>query len=113
MKGIRPSVPSSFVVRPSFFVHHLPVNRPKHLHYLRACFHGYGARIAGTLIFLALARLASTVDPVFLKKIIDGITAHSPLRAVMGAIPVHFSLKGATSTGEFLGAWPVGPVEGG
>ena len=58
-----------------------------HMGYLWACFKGYGLQMSATLIFLSLARVASTFDPVYLKKIIDALGAHKPF-AVMGMILV-------------------------
>jgi ATP-binding cassette subfamily B protein len=68
-------------------------------------------RLVGTLVFLALARLASTADPVYLKKIIDGIGAHRPLAALGAVILVYFGLKIAAFIGEFLRDWTFAPVE--
>src|SRR5205823_1063454 len=79
--------------------------------YLRRCFRGYEVKIAATLIILALARFASTLDPLFLKKIIDGIGAHSPMAALMALVGVYFALKVATFIGEFLRDWIFAPVE--
>jgi ATP-binding cassette subfamily B protein len=88
------------------------VTRPKNnLGYLRACFHGYELRIAGTVLFLTLARAASTADPMYLKKIIDGIGARQPLAALSAAILGYFALRIATFIGEFLRDWIFAPVE--
>ena len=57
-----------------------------HLGYLGACFRGYRAHLVGTLICLALARAAATADPLYLKKIIDGLMARQPLEMLGGAI---------------------------
>jgi ABC-type transport system involved in Fe-S cluster assembly fused permease/ATPase subunit len=86
--------------------------KPKpNLTYLGTCFRPYAARLVGTLVFLVLARAASTFDPVYLKKIIDGITAGHPLSALTVAIGSYFALKIATFTGEFLRDWIFAPVE--
>lgn len=82
-----------------------------HLAYLWDCFRGYNFRIAGTLLFLCLARLAATADPVFLKQIIDGLAARQPLTALVTAVAFYFGLRGLTLLGEFLRDWIFAPVE--
>ncbi len=82
-----------------------------HLAYLWNCFRGYGVRIAGTLLFLCLARLAATADPVYLKEIIDGLAARQPLSALVTAVGFYFGLRGLTLLGEFLRDWIFAPVE--
>ncbi|HTE17126.1 MAG TPA: ABC transporter transmembrane domain-containing protein, partial [Armatimonadota bacterium] len=82
-----------------------------HLGYLGACFRGYRAHLVGTLICLALARAAATADPLYLKKIIDGLMARQPLEALGSAIFVYFALRVATFVGEFLRDWIFSPVE--
>jgi ABC-type transport system involved in Fe-S cluster assembly fused permease/ATPase subunit len=81
------------------------------LSYLGACFCGYRMRLVGTLVFLVLARLASTADPIYLKKIIDGISAHQAFAAMGAVILVYFGLKVAVFIGEFLRDWIFAPVE--
>lgn len=84
------------------------------LSYLRGCFRGYGPAIAGTMLCLVLARLASTADPVWLKKIIDQLTANtgagltSPLLAAVG---IYIALRVATFVGEMLRDWIFAPVQ--
>lgn len=81
------------------------------LGYLWECFHGYGARLAGTLLFLSLARAAATADPVFLKKIIDQLGHPAPLAALTGTVTFYFGLKIASFLGEMMRDWVFAPVE--
>lgn len=81
------------------------------LRYLRVCFRGYGARLVATLVFLSVARLAATIDPLYLKKIIDGITNHDPWPALQAVIIAYFGLKAATAVFEFLRDYCFSPVE--
>src|SRR5262245_21249954 len=81
------------------------------LRYLRECFRGYERQAGWTLLFLALARLASTADPVYLKKIIDGLTRHDSLEPLRAVILVYFGLKVATFIGELQRDWIFAPVE--
>lgn len=85
--------------------------KKSHLGYLRGCFRPYWGRIAATLVFLALARAASTLDPVFLKQIIDRLGARHPLAALTVPVAIYFGLRIATSLGEFLRDWVFAPVE--
>lgn len=85
--------------------------RKSHLGYLRGCFRPYWGRIVATLVFLALARAASTLDPLYLKQIIDRLGARVPLAALSVPIAVYFALRSATALGEFLRDWIFAPVE--
>jgi len=90
----------------------MDVKHPKnHLGYLRACFRGYEGHLVATMICLSLARAAATVDPLYLKKIIDGLGARQPFAVLAGAVTVYFALKVATFVGEFLRDWIFSPVE--
>ena len=80
------------------------------LRYLGTCFRGFGPRIFATLLFLVVARAASTFDPVYLKKIIDGIAAQHPLSLLGGAIAGYFILRVITFVGELLRDWTFAPV---
>jgi ATP-binding cassette subfamily B protein len=79
--------------------------------YLRECFRGYEGQIFLTVLFLALARMAATADPIWLKKIIDGLTAKQPFEALTGLIVVYFGLRVAAFIGEMLRDWIFAPVE--
>src|SRR5438067_4909606 len=85
--------------------------KKSNLGYLRTCFRGYEIRIAATLVFLALARAASTADPVYLKKIIDRIGQHAPLAALAIPVGVYFTLRVAAFLGELLRDFIFAPVE--
>jgi ATP-binding cassette subfamily B protein len=79
------------------------VNRPKtDLRYLKECFRGYGPQVVAALLFLAIGRAAATGDPVYLKRIIDGLGRGETLSALTGAVTVYFLLKGAAFVFEFL-----------
>ncbi len=88
-----------------------PVPRGSGIRFLRQCFRGHERRTIATLIFLSLARLAATADPVFLKKIIDGIAARSPWAVLVPVIAIYFGLRFATFLGELLRDWIFAPVE--
>src|SRR5688500_987475 len=81
-----------------------------HLGYLRECFRGYGGRIFATLLFLAAARAASTADPLYPKKIIDGLGANQPLSVLSVAVVGYFTLRVIQFVGEFLRDWTLAPV---
>ena len=90
--------------------------RPRHhLGYLRACFSGFGPRIALTVFFLAIARAAATADPLLFKAIIDGLgdaKARGDAFAELGwIVPAYFGLRGVTLVGEHLRDWVFAPVE--
>lgn len=86
-------------------------SKKNHLGYLWRCFDGYKAQIVLTMLCLSVARLAATADPLFLKKIIDGLTLKQPLSALMGFIGLYFAMKVTTFIGEFLRDWIFAPVE--
>ena len=79
--------------------------------YLRECFRGYESRIAATLVFLVLARIAATFDPVYLKKIIDTLTRGDVGAGLTTAVVIYFALRVGTFVGEFLRDWFFSPVE--
>jgi ATP-binding cassette, subfamily B, heavy metal transporter len=88
------------------------LDQPKNnLRYLWRCYRGYGPRLIATLLFLALARAAATGDPVYLKKIIDGITHGHAMSALRTVVLIYFSLKVAAFVGEFLRDVIFAPVE--
>ena len=53
----------------------------------------YSWAVAGTFVFLILGRVASALDPVWLKKIIDGVQDKSTLEQMATVIGVYFGLK--------------------
>lgn len=79
--------------------------------YLWNSFRGYGSAIFLTLLFLALARVASTADPLVLKRIIDGLTAGAAFPALVPLILAYFGLRIAAFLGELLRDWVFAPVE--
>jgi len=81
------------------------------LGYLKDCFRGYEWRLAGTLLFLSLARAASTADPLYLKVIIDRLGQQATFAALAVPVAVYFALKVATFLGEMLRDWIFAPVE--
>lgn len=93
-------------------IQHTVNRKPSHhLTYLRECFRGYEGRIFATLVFLTLARLAATADPIYFKKIIDQLGAGQPMAALSGVVLVYFGLRVATYLGELLRDWVFAPVE--
>ena len=88
-----------------------PTPQKTNLTYLRECFRGYGWHLFGTMLFLALARLAATLDPVYLKRIIDDIGAKRPFEAMLGVVAFYFGLRVVTLVGEFLRDWIFAPAE--
>src|SRR5688572_14093084 len=90
-----------------------PVGKTKkhNLGYVRECFRGYELQVVGTLLFLALARAASTADPLYLKKIFDGIGAGEAFSGIAGAVTIYFALRIASFVGELLRDWIFAPVE--
>jgi ATP-binding cassette, subfamily B, heavy metal transporter len=88
-----------------------PPRAGTNLRYIRECYRGYELKVLATLLCLAAARIASTLDPLLLKSIIDGIGAHAPLSALMVTVVAYFGLRLATLVGEFLRDWIFAPVE--
>lgn len=81
------------------------------LGYLKDCFRGYEWRLVGTLLFLSLARAASTADPLYMKVIIDRLGQQATFAALAVPVAVYFVLKVATFLGEMMRDWIFAPVE--
>lgn len=88
--------------------HHVPKGN---LGILWLFLRGYATRIIFTLLFLIVARLASTADPLYLKQIIDQIGRDSPWAVIFPLVVVYFALRGATVVFEFLRDVIFSPVE--
>jgi ATP-binding cassette subfamily B protein len=58
-----------------------------------------------------VARAATTVDPLYIKRIIDALGAHQPVSVMMAALGIYFALKAGTAVCEFLRDWIFSPVE--
>jgi len=61
-------------------------------------------------IFLISAKVAATAEPVFLRNIINGLTAHNPLSAILAILSIYFLLKLGEAISEFLRDWILAPV---
>jgi ATP-binding cassette, subfamily B, heavy metal transporter len=79
--------------------------------YLWDCYRGYEGRIVATLAALIAARIAATMDPVYLKQVIDGLDAHRPYSAIAAAVGFYFAMRGITFVGEFLRDWIFAPAQ--
>lgn len=75
-----------------------PINRWFLLRFLKP----YTAPTAATLLFLLIGRVASTLDPLWLKKIIDGISQGLTLSALTTIIAAYFGLKVVSAVADFL-----------
>jgi len=70
--------------------------------YLTRYMKGYRTPMTLTLLFLVAGRVASSLDPIWLKKIIDGVGAGKPLDALTTVLGVYFGLKALTFVFDFL-----------
>ncbi len=59
-------------------------------------FKPYRFEIFLTLLFLVGARIASTYDPIILKRIIDSVASHSPLAAASSLLILYFAVRAAS-----------------
>lgn len=82
MRGIPGKVRSIFIETQSVNIWYLT-------RYLKA----YRRPVALTLFFLIAGRIAASLDPVWLKKIIDGVSHGQGLAALAGVIAFYFGLK--------------------
>ncbi len=78
--------------------------------FVARCFRGYGVRVLVTFLCLAGARLATTVDPLLLKRLIDGIAAHHPMAVLMPAVVIYLGLKALAASAELARDWVFSPV---
>ena len=70
--------------------------------YLIRFMSNYKGRIAGSVFFLILASVASSLQPVWLKKIIDLISKGTTLQGLTSVLIIFFSLKIGEALFEFL-----------
>jgi ATP-binding cassette, subfamily B, heavy metal transporter len=73
-------------------------------------FRKYQFSILLALAFLILARIASTYEPIFLKRIIDAITQHQALTVINTILLTYFGIKIVSITLEFLRDYIFSPV---
>ncbi len=85
--------------------------KPNSILYFARFFRPYTGPLVVTFIFLILARVAATFDPVMLKRIIDGVTTHDPVSAIMYTLLLYFGLKLTTIIFELLRDYIYSPVE--
>lgn len=86
-----------------------PENKPSLLYFFRF-FKPYRWLVFLTFVFLIGARVASTYDPVVLKRIIDGVTSQEPLTAIFGLLGLYFGVKFLSILGELLRDYVYSPV---
>ena len=55
-----------------------------------------------TAFFLVLGRTATSLDPIWLKKIIDGAGQRAPFEALAGVVAIYFGLKALTFIFDYL-----------
>lgn len=74
-------------------------------------FKPYTGAVVLTFVFLIIARLASTYDPVLLKQIIDAVSAKQPLSALLGILTLYFAVRFVSIVGELLRDYVYSPVQ--
>lgn len=79
--------------------------------YLTRYMRGYRWPVTGTLVFLAAGRLASSLDPVWLKKIIDGVTKGGTLQSMGAVIVTYFFIRFLSFFFDFLRDLVFAPAE--
>ncbi|KKP87791.1 MAG: ABC transporter, ATP-binding/permease protein [Berkelbacteria bacterium GW2011_GWA2_35_9] len=85
--------------------------KPISIWYLLRYFKGYWGAIIATLLFMALSKIATSFDPIYLKKIIDGVTSQSSFKALLVIIFIYFALKIITALFEYLRDLIFAPAE--
>ncbi len=73
-------------------------------------FKPYSLSILVGLVFLIGARLASILDPIYLRNIIDAITNHKPLAIVTSILIMYFGVRLVTLIAELLRDYFYAPV---
>ncbi|MBU6389567.1 ATP-binding cassette domain-containing protein [Patescibacteria group bacterium] len=62
----------------------------------------YGGLVVITVLFLIAGRITDSLDPIWLKKIIDGVSGHQTFQALTAVIIFYFGLKAFTFIFDFL-----------
>lgn len=70
--------------------------------YLTRYLGAYRGPVVFTLLFLVLGRIGSSLDPIWLKKIIDGIDNGSTWQGLLSVIVAYFVIRGLTAFFDFL-----------
>lgn len=71
----------------------------------------YRAPVFLTALFLILGRIAWSLDPIWLKKIIDGAGRKAPFEALVGVIAFYFGLKALAFIFDYLRDVTFAPAE--
>src|SRR3990167_9871340 len=85
--------------------------KPISIWYLLRYFKGYWGAITATMFFLMASRVAASFDPIYLKKIIDGVTRGSTFNALLTIVIIYFSLKLISALFEYLRDLIFAPAE--
>lgn len=79
-----------------------PEKQASHLPYLVRFLRPYRWLVIFTILFLVGARVSAALDPIWLKKIIDGIAAGETLTGLATIVGVYFGLRATTALFEYL-----------
>lgn len=79
--------------------------------YLAQFLRPYAGLVTATFIFLVAGRVTSTLDPIWLKKIIDGVTAHTALGMMGKIVIMYFVLQALTALFDYLRDLIFSPAE--
>jgi ATP-binding cassette, subfamily B, heavy metal transporter len=71
----------------------------------------YAGRLVLSVLFLVAGRVAASLDPVWLKKIIDKITSGTTLQALTFILATYFGLKLLAAASDFLRDYIFAPAE--
>lgn len=86
-------------------------NKTVGIWYLTRYLKGYFPLVTATLIFMIAGRVASSLDPIWLKEIIDGVGRGENLSALAGVIGIYFAIRIATFVFDFLRDYFFAPAE--
>lgn len=79
--------------------------------YLGRFLRPYLPAVIYTIVFLILGRLTSTLDPIWLKKIIDGVTAHQTLSSLGLVVGTYFGIRAISALFDYLRDVAFSPAE--
>ncbi len=85
--------------------------KPISIWYLLRYFKGYWGAISATLLFMVFSKIATSFDPIYLKKIIDGVVSQGSFKALLVIIFIYFALKIITALFEYLRDLIFAPAE--
>jgi len=92
-------------------LHNAKQSKPISIWYLLRYFKGYWGAITATMLFMMASKVATSFDPIYLKKIIDTVSTGSTISTLSTFLIIYFALKLITALFEYLRDLIFAPAE--